>query len=174
MSNQVSETEQIATSLLPLLDGDGFDAKRAEYLSKRVCNFTMREACKLADVSEKSVRRWREADPEFHQLDTEGMTDLRKQLSAQYVDIEFTRNFHLVMQKDFKILYKDATEPDKITEAEANYLNKIRQHYTPQSLAMVKQLVGGGTVDKPFDFTKLTLEIKREQITIVQESNNGE
>ena len=168
-----SELEEISSSMLPRLLDDGFGAtpesKRADYLSKRICNFSVREACQLANVSEKSVRRWRDADPEFNRLDTEGMTDLRKALSTQLLDFQFTRNFHLVLQKDFRVLYKDAIEPEHMTENDTEYLGKIRQHYTPQSLAMVKQLLGGGSTDKPFDFTKLTLSIKREQIEIKQE-----
>jgi hypothetical protein len=31
---------------------------------------------------------------------------------------------------------------------------------------MIKQLVGGGTIDKPFDFTKLTLTIRKEKETL--------
>lgn len=163
------ETEEIASSLLPMLQNDGGDGKRADYLSKRVCNFSMHEACKLANVSMKSVHRWRDADPHFLYLDTEGMTNLRKKLSTEYVDMEFTRNFHLVMQKDFRVLYKDATAPSTMSDQEIAYLNKIRQHYTPQSLAMVKQLLGGGSVEQPFDFTKLTLTLKREQTEIKYE-----
>ncbi len=169
----MSETEEMASSMLPMLMNDGFgettEAKRADYLSKRVCNFSVRESCKLAGVSEKSVRRWRNADPHFLHLDTEGMTDLRKQLSVEFIGMEFTRNFHLVLQKDFRILYNDATDVP-LTSDEKEYLLKIRQHYTPQSLAMIKQLLGGGTVDAPFDFTRLTMTIKREQIEIRQEA----
>jgi len=164
----MSDSEEMAHSLLPLLEHDGGDGKRAEYLSKRVCNFSMREACELAHVSEKSVHRWREADPQFNYLDTEGMTELRKKLSTEYIDMEFTRNFHLVLQKDFRILYKDAIGL-VLTKDENEYLNKIRQHYSPQSLAMIKQLLGGGTTKEPFDFTRLVMTIKREQIDIVQE-----
>jgi len=164
----MSDTEEMASSLLPALVDDGLDGKRADYLAKRICNFSVREACALAHVTEKSVRRWREANPEFLRLDTEGMTELRKKLATQYVDIEFTRNFHLIMQKDFKILYNDAIGLP-MTEKDNEYLLKIRQHYTPQSLAMVKQLLGGGTVDTPFDFTRLTMTIKREQVEITQE-----
>jgi len=167
----MSETEEMASSLLPLIQGDGGDGKRAEYLSKRVCNFSMRESCKLANVSEKSVRRWREADSDFLQLDTEGMTNLRKQLGNELIDMEYTRNFHLVLQKDYKILYKDAIGLP-LSEKETEYLMKIRQHYTPQSFAMVKQLLGGGTVDQPFDFTRLTMTIRREQIEITQEAQH--
>jgi len=172
-----TELEQIASSMLPKLMDDGFGAtpesKRADYLSKRICNFSVRESCQLAGVHEKSVRRWREADPEFCRLDTSGMTDLRKALSTHLLDFQFTRNMHLVLQKDFRVLYKDAVEPEHMTEKDTEYLNKIRQHYTPQSLAMVKQLLGGGTVEKPFDFTKLTLSIKREQIEVTQEVANA-
>ena len=96
------------------------------------------------------------------------MSDLRKKLSTEYIDMEFTRNFHLVLQKDFRVLFKDATD-ETLNDDEKGYLLKIRQHYTPQSLAMVKQLLGGGNIEKPFDFTKLTLTIKKEQTTIIQE-----
>ena len=170
-----SEIEEIASSMLPMLVDDGFGAtpesKRADYLSKRVSNFSVREACQLANVSEKSVRRWRESDPTFNHLDTDGITELRKKFATELLDMQFTRNFHLILQKDFKVLYKDAIEPEHMTQGDTEYLNKIRQHYTPQSLAMIKQILGGGSVEKPFDFTKLTLSIKREQIEIIQETS---
>ena len=164
----MSDTENMAESLLPMLEHDGMDGKRADYLSKRICNFSVRESCQLANVSEKSVRRWREADENFRHLDTDGMTDLRKKLANEYIGMEFTRNFHLVLQKDFKILYKDATNV-VLTEGETEYLMKIRQHYTPQALAMVKQILGGGDLDKPFDFTKLTMTIRQERIEMTKE-----
>jgi len=168
MNDKPTEIEGIALSMVPHFADDG---KKAHYLSYRLANFSFRESCTLGEVSEKQVRRWREADENFKYLDTEGLTELRKQMAAEYLDMQFTRNFHLVLQKDFRILYKDATVSvgEPLTEAEEKYLEKIRQHYTPQSLAMVKQLLGGGTTDQPFDFTKLTMEIKREQITFVKE-----
>lgn len=169
-----TETDSIAKSFLPMIAGDGFgdttEAKRADYLSKRVCSFSVRESCQLAKVAEKTVRRWRDADPDFLHLDTEGMTELRKKFATQYVDMQFTRNFHLVLQKDFRVLYKDATVGG-LTESEGKYLEKIRAHYTPQSLAMVKQLLGGGNIKEPFDFTKFVMKttIERQQIEITQE-----
>lgn len=167
-TNKPTETEQTAEALLPLLSGDGFNAKRAEYLSKRVCNFTVRESCKLCGIHEKTVHRWRETDEQFEILDTKGMTNLRKQLGMEYLSMQFTRNMSLFLEKDFKVLYKDATG-GILTDDEKSYLGKIRQHYTPQSLAMIKQLVGGGTVEEPFNFTKLTMTLKREQIEVIQE-----
>jgi len=167
-ASQATETEQTAEALLPLLSGDGFNAKRAEYLGKRVCNFTVREACKLAGIHEKTVHRWREADSQFEYLDTEGMTNLRKQLGMEFLNMQFTRNMSLFLEKDFKVLYKDATGAP-MTDDDKIYLSKVRQHYTPQSLAMIKQLVGGGSIEEPFNFTKLTMTLKREQIEITQE-----
>ena len=170
----MTETDSIAKSFLPMLVDDGFGdtttAKRAEYLSKRICNFSVRESCQLANVSEKTVRRWRNTDPDFLRIDTEGMTELRKNFSTEYIDMQFTRNFHLVLQKDFKILYKDATNGG-LTEGEEKYLEKIRVHYTPQSLAMVKQLLGGGNTQEPFDFTKTIFKMKLQQIEISQENS---
>lgn len=161
----MTETVEMAKSLVPRFGDDG---KKADYLSYRVTNFSMRESCQLGGVSEKQVRRWREASPEFKHLDTDGLTELRKQFAAEYLDMQFTRNFQLVLQKDFRVLFKDATS-QKMTKEEVDYMLKIRQHYTPQSLAMVKQLLGGGTVAEPFDFTRLTMTIKREQIEITGE-----
>ncbi|KKN75154.1 hypothetical protein LCGC14_0383130 [marine sediment metagenome] len=179
MNDNPTETDSLAKSFLPMLTDDGFgdttSAKRAEYLSKRICNFSVRESCQLADVSEKTVRRWRDADPDFFHLDTKGMTDLRKKFATEYVDMQFTRNFHLVLQKDFKVLYEDAIG-GTLTKEENDYLGKIRAHYTPQSLAIVKQLLGGGTTETPFSYTKLVMEIKQERIEITQgrDMNSGD
>lgn len=175
-----TETDSIAKSFLPMIAGDGFgdttEAKRADYLSKRICNFSVRESCQLAKVAEKTVRRWRDADPDFLHLDTEGMTELRKNFATQYVDMQFTRNFHLVLQKDFRVLYKDATVGG-LTESEEKYMEKIRAHYTPQSLAIVKQLLTGKPLGENFDITKLIFKISEEKtikkVEITQEASNG-
>ncbi|MFA5384154.1 MAG: hypothetical protein WC364_05745 [Eubacteriales bacterium] len=169
MSNAVDAINIIAAAI-PAFDGDEMSHKKALYLSYRISNFTSRESEKLANVSHKQVTRWRQSDPQFLELDGTGLTNLRKTMSNEFLDMQFTRNFRLIMEKDFQVLYKDATN-EPLTLSEMNYLAKIRQHYTPQSLAVVKQLLSGGTVDAPFDFTKLTLEVRREQITIVQEQH---
>lgn len=154
----MSETEELANSIIPFMH----DEKKASYITKRICNFSVREACQLANVTEKSVRRWRAADPRFNHLDTDGLTELRKTLANEFIDLQFTRNFHMVLDKDFKILYKDAIGTT-LTEDESNYLVKMRAHYTPQALAVVKQLLSGGTIDEPFNFTKTVMTIRRER-----------
>jgi len=165
----LTETESIAQSFVPTFSDDN---KKATYLSYLIANFAHREACKLTPVSEKQVRRWKDADENFVNMCGDGLPALRKEFASSFLDMQFTRNYHLVLQKDFKILYKDALGQE-LTENETRYLEKIRQHYTPQALGMVKQLLGGGTVDQPFDFTRLTMTIKREQIEITQEQNNA-
>ncbi len=162
----LTETENMALSFVPTFSDDN---KKATYLSYLIANFAHRESCKLTPVSEKQVRRWKDADQNFLHICTDGLSALRKEFASTFIDMQFTRNFHLILQKDFRVLYKDAVGEVPLTDNENKYLEKIRQHYTPQSLAMVKQLLGGGTVEQPFDFTRLTMEIKREQITIIKE-----
>ena len=177
----LTETESIAQSFVPTLSDDN---KKATYLSYLIANLAHREACQLTPVSEKQVKRWKDGDENFLHICTAGLQELRKEFASSFIDMQFTRNFHLVLQKDFRVLYRDAvlsqilaegkkpTTSQMLTENEVKYMEKIRQHYTPQSLAMVKQLLGGGTIEQPFDFTKLTMTIKREQIEITQEHSN--
>jgi hypothetical protein len=162
-----SETLNILVSGIPQLDGDEISHKKALYLSYRISNFTVHESCALVPCSMKQVKRWRDADENFRKLDGEGLTELRKKMGMEFLDMQFTRNFRMVMERDFRILYKEATEGiGGLTRSEITYAEKIRQHYTPQSLALVKQLLAGGNSDAPFDFTKFVMEIQRERITI--------
>ena len=157
-----TETKALAESFLPRYD----DGKKATYMAYKVANFSTREACELTPVSERMVRKWRADDPGFAFIDGEGLTEIRKQFAGEYLDMQFARNFHLVLQKDFKILYKSMVNEKSLTDREHAYLIKVRSHYTPQALAMIKQILGGGNIQEPFNFTKLTLSIKREQETL--------
>lgn len=150
--------EDIAESIVPYFPEDG---KKSTYLAYRVCGFNMREAMDRANVSFTSVKRWRIADAEFARLDTTGLNELKEKLSAKYLNLEFTRNFHLVMQKDLNVLTKSIKTPDSLTVQENQYLLKLRAFYTPQQFAMIQQLVGEST-SPGFDFTKLIFEVRRE------------
>ena len=162
-----SETKSIAESIVPTFADGG---KRADYLSYRITNFSFREACQLAHVSEKQVHRWRGSDPNFNHLDTDGLTELRKLMANQFLEMQFTRNMQLVLQKDFKVLYRDALGL-QLLPSEVEYLSKIRQFYTPQALAMVRQLIGGGTIEEPFDFTRMVMSIQERKINVVLEQS---
>ena len=153
---ELTTTEGIAQSLIPYyMDG----GKKARYLSYMIAGFSIMESVKLAKIHLKSVMRWRESDAKFKELE-ESTPELRQQLADHLIDIEFTRNFRLVLAKDFEILFKDATG-GALTEKEQAYLLVIRKFYTPQQLMMVKQLISGdGDKSQPFDFTKTVLEIR--------------
>jgi len=153
------ETESIVQSIVPILDGGD---KKAKYLSYRIANFPVMQACELAGCHFRSVRRWREEDPEFARLEGSGLTEVRKQLGNEFINLEFTRNYHLVLQKDFEILMKSARKQE-LTDKEQQYLLKLRNHYTPQHLSVIKQIVGEIDSGVEFDFTKLTLRIQRER-----------
>src|SRR4030042_2646891 len=100
----ITPTEGMAASLLPIYIEGG---KKARYLSYLVSGFSIMEASKLAKVHYKSVLRWRQ-DPQFLDTEQQCVGELRKKLSNELLDLEFTRNFRLVMAKDFEILFKDA------------------------------------------------------------------
>jgi len=158
-----SSALDLARSAMPAFEEE--DTKKSLYLGYRLSNFSRSQSLELTGIHRKTVARWREADSNFAFIDGEGISDMRKTLANEYLDMEYTRNFHLVLQKDFKILYKDATN-QSLTPCESEYLAKIRAHYTPQSLAMMKQILGGGTMEQPFDFTKLTISIRRERESV--------
>lgn len=151
--------EDIAESIVPYFPEDG---KKSKYLAYRVCGFNIRESMSLANVSLTSIRRWREADEEFVKLDTTGLNELKEKLSAKYLNVEFTRNFHLVLQKDFNVLVKSIKAPNSLTVQENQYLLKLRAFYTPQQFAVIQELVGEA-VGPGFDFTKLIFEVRRER-----------
>lgn len=156
----ITTTEGIAQSLIPYYTDGG---KKARYLSYLVASFSVMEAVKLAKIHYRTVKRWREEDSSFEKLEAKAVGELRKQLSDQLIDIEFTRNFRLVLAKDFEVLFKDA-QGEVLTESEEKYLMVIRKFYTPQQFAMIKQLVGGdGEKGEAFDFTKTVLTIRLEK-----------
>lgn len=160
---ELTPTEGIASAILPYYT-DG--TKKANYLKYIIAGFSKNEAMKLCDLGKyphKSVNRWEE-DPVFVALLEKSRTDLRDELANKLTDIEFTRNFMLVLQKDFRVLFKDATN-EVLTEDENDYLKLIRKFYTPQQYAMVKQMAGGNGKEGAFDFTKTVLEIRLSKET---------
>lgn len=153
----MTESEGVAQALVPYyIDG----TKKSRYLSYLIANFSVMESCKLANVSLRTVRTWRETDPHFVELEERSSSEIRKQLADTLLDIEFTRNFRLVLAKDFQILFKDA-QGQSLTDKEQQYLLVIRKFYTPQQLVMLRQLlVGGDGAPEAFDFTRTVLEIR--------------
>lgn len=153
----LSPTEGMVQAMLPLyMDGD----KKATYLGYLVAGFSRVEAKRLTGIHDKTLTRWTQGDPDFVAFVAK-IPDVRKDLSNQLLDIEYTRNFKLVLAKDFKVLYKDATGKT-LNEQEQQYLAIIRKFYTPQHLALLRQLLAGdGKVgEDALDWTKTVLEIR--------------
>jgi len=152
-------TENITKTLVPYYTEGG---KKASYLSYLVAGFSVMESCKLGKVHLKTVFRWRREDSNFALIEEQCSTELRKRLADELIDIEFTRNFRLVLAKDFNILFKDAQDL-ALTDREQQYLLVIRKFYTPQQFAMIKQIIGGDGSGEAFDFTKTVLTIRLEK-----------
>ena len=162
-------TESISETLLPYYT-EG--TKKAQYLKYIIAGFSKTEAaklCKLGKYPHKTIHRW-EADPVFMALLEKSRTTLRDELSNKLVDIEFTRNFMLILQKDFIILFKDALGEEALTKDELAYLQLIRKFYTPQQFASIKQMAIGNGPDGAFNFTKTVLEIRLSKETAVARS----
>ena len=156
----ITPTEGAAQSLINYYADGG---KRARYLSYLVAGFSVMESVTLAKVHLKSVKRWREEDESFVELEQKALGELREQLSNQLINIEFTRNFRLVLAKDFQILFRDAQEIT-LTEKEQQYLLVIRKFYTPEQLTRIRQLVSGkDDSGEAFDFTRTVLTIRLEK-----------
>lgn len=159
-----TQTESLAKTLIPYYT-EG--SKKATYLSYIIAGFSKMESVKLAKIHLKTVHRWEEDDPVFVALQDKARSELRDELANKIVDFEFTRNFRLVLAKDFQVLFKDAIgEP--LTDREQDYLKLIRKFYTPQQFAMIKQLVSGkDDGQEAFDFTKTVLEIRLSKETSI-------
>ncbi len=162
-----TDAERIAQSIVPYARDDA----RARYLGLRCSGFSIREALRLIGYSHSALTKWR-ADEEFLSLENR-LPEFRKELSLEYTNLEFVRNFRLVMEKDYRILQKsldiekDGTSVE-MTEDELEYLKKLRTHYTPQQLQIVEAII---KADSPgtFDFTEFAITAYRtkEEVSIV-------
>jgi hypothetical protein len=163
---ELEHSEDIAQAVVPKTDDSYQSEKKHRYLSFRVAGFSIKEACELARVTLSGVRHWRNTDEEFANLDGSGLSEIKKQLSAEYLNIEFTRNFRLALLKDYNVLLKSIKAPDSLSIQETRYLEKARQFYTPQHWALLQQLIGESSGDE-FSWNKLVLEIRREREEVI-------
>jgi len=133
------------------------DDNRAIYLSYLACGLSPREATKLTGVDRTTVSWWR-SFPEFKKLE-ESIPTVREDVSKKFIEVEFFRNFMLVLEKDHQVLNRSlGLEADKyktkiaMTREDQEYLLKMRTFYTPQHLAAMEQIVKGGK--GAFDFAQ--------------------
>ncbi len=151
------------------------DTKKTKYLSFRATGFTSTESRTLADVTERSVIRWRAKDPEFKRYDTTDVAELRQTHGAAYHSAEFQRNLRSFMELDRRIIARAhaiLNTPDgelgMMDTAEQGYLKTIRPMNSAQYLgAMVRATSGdkdeGST---KFDFSTMIAEMDNMRIKV--------
>ena len=131
----------VASSIIPYAR----DSTDAMYLGYRACGFSTREATKMIkrSVTWLSLRR---RDEVFRDLEHR-IPEFRKELSKEYVELEFFRNFRLVLEKDYKILMRSLEKVDtdhkEMSKQEHEYLIKLRSQYTPQQMQILEAVVSG-------------------------------
>ncbi len=156
------EPVAIASSLIPY----DRDDEKAMYLGYRACGFSVREALQLIQRSKAWLSGARH-DEKFLNLENR-IPEIRKDVSKEYVEIEFFRNFRLVLEKDYQVLQKSLglvqelneetgqMQVAHLTPSEASYLIRMRAQYTPQQLGIIEVVVKGSANGE--DFTKWVAE----------------
>ena len=138
----------------------------------RASGFTIREALRLIGNAHSTLSLWRK-DTEFVSLE-DRIPEFRKQLSLEYTNLEFVRNYRLILEKDYRVIhqsiYRQKDEDGKplpMSEQDHTYLIKMRSHYTPQQLQIIETLILGEAEGK-FDFTDFVITAARlqERVTI--------
>lgn len=139
----------IANTLIPYPRDDA----RCRYLGYMACGFSIREALNMIDHS-KQWLSWCRRDEQFVQLEN-NIPNFRKELSKEYVEIEFFRNFRYALEKDYRVL-KQSLSAEPMGKQDHDYLLKLRSQYNPQQLQILEAIVSG--TDGGFNFAKFVAE----------------
>lgn len=143
----------IASTLIPY----DRDDPMALFLGYRACGFSIREALVMIDRSKAWLSEQRHS-AKFVELEGK-IPDFRRDLSKEYIEIEFFRNFRLVLEKDYKVLLrslgleKDETGTEvSMSSGDWGYLYRMRAQYNAQQLGMLEAIVRGG--EGGFNFSR--------------------
>lgn len=108
--------------------------KKQSYLSYRMSGFSRKESARFAKVTDRTVRNWLAADPEFRATDERDLLDLHRGHGKDSLAMDFTRNMLLVLGLDHQLITKAAQIPDELTKAERKALITMRATYTVAQL----------------------------------------
>ena len=158
-----NDASAIAESVVPYFD----NLHKSEYLGFRACGFGVRDACQLVGVHQRTVNNWRKSDPEFILTENNALNSMRQNLAANHLNIRFTRNYALILEKDFIVIQKSTNDPDSLNKHEHEYLLKLRSSYSPQQLEVMRRLIGedGGSGETFADWV-IKLSRTKEELTI--------
>lgn len=177
-ASAVPREVSIASSVVPY----DRDDEKSLYFGYRACGFSVRETLQLVNRSKAWLSACRH-DPKFVDLEAR-IPEFRQQLSKEYVEIDFFRNFRLVMEKDFRVLSRSLGleqrdgETVGMTREDNDYLLKMRSQYTPQQLGLLEGVIKGGS--DGFNFAKWVaehpnvLQLSQTNTVVLKESSNGE
>jgi len=101
-----------------------------------------------------NCRHLYEGHEQFSELE-ERIPEFRRELSKEYVEIEFFRNFRLALEKDYRILQKSLNS-EFLTKQDHDYLIKLRSQYTPQQLSILEAIVNSS--EDGFNFARWVSE----------------
>ncbi len=139
---------EAAASMIPYRRDD----VRSKYFGYLSCGFSDEEALYVLGLN----RGWLETarqDDKFASLE-ERIPEFRKELSREYTELDFLRNFRMILEKDHRVIRKSLSmefeENDEgemvvaeLTPYEHQYLLKLRTAYTPQQLQLLEAVVSG-------------------------------
>lgn len=157
-SGSASKEVSAAATLIPYRRDD----VRSKYLSYLCCGFSDEEALFVLGLNRKWVEYARQ-DGKFCELE-ERVPELRKELSKEYTEMDFYRNFRMVLEKDHRVLRtslgmelvedEETGEmvPVELTPFDQQYLLKLRSAYTPQQLQLLESVTKGN--DGGFNFAE--------------------
>ena len=160
---QLTTTEPKEVSAAQTLIPYRRDDSRAKYLGYLCCGFSDEEALYVLGMNVGWLELMRQ-DEKFADLE-ERIPELRKELCQEYTELDFYRNFRMVLEKDHRILRKSLSMemiedeetgelvPDELTPFEQQYLLKLRSAYTPQQLQLLESVASGGK-DGGFNFAE--------------------
>lgn len=161
----------IAGTIIPYSRDDA----RCRYLGYMACGFSIREALKIIAHS-KQWLTWCRTDSKFKELEGR-IPEFRKELSKEYVEIEFFRNFRYALEKDYRVLKQSLTD-ESMPKQDHDYLLKLRSQYTPQQLQILEAIVSG--TDGGFNFARFVAEnqeiiqMSRTDTVTMQRSSSAE
>ena len=158
------DNQSIAESLFPSY----FKEAQTEYLAFRACGFKLREACQLVPVHHVTVSVWRK-DPLFVEWEQKAVSTVRDTLVKEHLQIEFTRNYALLLIKDYKIIKKSMDDKEVLGKQEHEYLLRARSNYTPQQLQILTELARLRSGSEPTTFTELLRKISLKEVTFSEE-----
>ncbi len=139
----------IASALIPW----DRDDERALFFGYRASGLSVRESLQMIKRSKPWLSLQRK-DGKFVELEGR-IPEFRRELSKEYVEIEFFRNFRLVLEKDHRII-KKSLSGEPLSKNEQEYLVKMRSQYTPAQIQILEAVVKGG--EDGFNFARFVAE----------------